>query len=119
MPKVIKKEYEWSLTWSGMKDSPKLRGAVEACSSFMLFEDASARLVTHEEFMKLVEEGKIAAGSSYWDVEPGKVGLISRSHYAQFRTTWEKISTCKSDFERGWEMSEAFMAKQKTKKPKK
>ncbi len=95
-------KYKWRLTWCGRKPSPKLLFAASHCQTFPLWRDAEAHLVNHQQYTALVEAGEISPPVSYWRVEPGQLGMISLSHYSQYRTTWDAISLAKTDFEDGW-----------------
>jgi hypothetical protein len=99
-------KFEWRLVWSNYEDTPSLRAATKACETFPLFKDSESHLITHEEFQQLVTTGELRPASSSWGISEGKVGLISKTWYDQYTTTWEAINLCKSDFMHGWDACE-------------
>jgi hypothetical protein len=109
---MVENKYEWRLTWCSQKDGPMLRAAFEKCKEFPLFKDSGARLISHEEYVEMIEKGEIAPAVSYWCVREGEVGLISKSYCQQYSNTWDKISCCEGDFEDGWRACEKFMNSQ-------
>ena len=101
-----KKEYTWRLTWCGRKPTTKLLYAASYCKTFPLWRDSEAHLVNYTEYMALVNAGEIAKPESYWQVEPGQLGMVSLTYYRQYRKTWDAISLCKCDYEDGWDECE-------------
>jgi hypothetical protein len=99
-------KYKYRLTWSGRKDSPALRAAVEHLKVFPLFKDSDARLITRNEYETLVALREIAEPKSYWQIDKDKVGLISLDYYSNYSKTWEAIGSAKGDFEAGWKACE-------------
>jgi len=97
---------EWTLKWSGCKDSPMTQASAKHCSIYPLYKDSKAHLITHEEYIKLVEDKEIAEAQSYWQIKEGQVGLVTLSSYDRYITTWDAISLCKCDFEDGWKACE-------------
>ena len=94
-------DFKMKLRWSNLKDTPLIRAAAEHCSVCTIFDVANTKLVTHEEFNALVQEGKIASGESYWGVTEGKIGLVSDAVGSSHQ--WELVSNAKIDFRAGWE----------------
>ena len=94
---------KWFLKWSGCKDTEALRQAVKHCETFPLFKDSEAKLINHEDYMKLVEADEIDEPKSYWQISKEKIGLIALSYYRSYSDTWERIDICKSDFLDGWQ----------------
>ena len=97
---------KWRLKWSGSSDTPALKKAAEKCREFPLFKDSEAHLITHEEYMELVEKDEIEKPESYWQISKGRVGLVALSYYSKYTDTWERIVTCKDDFMDGWRACE-------------
>ena len=104
-----KKEVEYRLTWSGRKEHPALRGAVEHLKTFPLFKDSKAELIDHTRYMELVEAKEIAEPVSYWQIQEGEIGLISLDYYKTYSKTWESISMAKGDFIDGWLAHEKYV----------
>lgn len=98
MPKI--KKYPLVLRWAGRPDTPMLRASAKYCSAVTVFDATKARLVTYEEALILVEEGKLRPLGACWHIKPDQLGLVSENggNSAQ----WEMVSNCKMDFEAGW-----------------
>jgi len=92
------------LRWSGQKDTAMLRAAMERCKQVPMFEAADPKMVTHEEYTALIEEGKVSKAESYWCVKEGLIGLITVKGIGS-PNQWEQVSHCKVDFIEGWEQA--------------
>ena len=99
---MAKSKIIWRLTWAGEADTPCLRAAVQHLNTFPLFANSGAKLITQKEYMILVLAGKIKKPESYWGIEEGKIGLISKEAYSKYVVTWDKINTAWADFRDGW-----------------
>ncbi len=98
----MKEKYELYLRISDKKDVELLRLATEHLKTFPLFKNSKARIVTYEEYMLLVKDKKISPPTSYWKVSEGRVGIVHKSSYNQYKTTWDLVVTAYSDFCAGY-----------------
>lgn len=95
-------DYKYCLRWCGTKDTPLFRASVEQCKQITMFKHAEPRVVTHDEYQALIEDGSISKAESYWKVSPGQVGLITLQQIGN-HSQWDMVSNCKADFQDGWE----------------
>jgi len=101
-------EYTLRLTWCGRKDAPQLQKVVEYLSTFPLFKDSEAKLVSYTEYTEMVKSGEVDEPRSYWKIGPEEVGLVSLKHFSSYTKTWDSINSAWSDFEAGWSACEKF-----------
>jgi len=99
-------DYKYRLTWYGRRDTEMLRETFEHSKTFHLFRDSKARLITHTEYMELVELKEIAEPQSYWQIKEDQVGLISLNFFTSYSTTWDLVNSSMTDFQDGWRACE-------------
>lgn len=94
---------KWTLKWCGMKDTPMIRACIDYITkTFPIVNDSQAHLVDHAEYSRMIKDGEIEPGPSYWSVGEGQLGMVVLTEYTKFSTTWDKVSSAKTDFEAGW-----------------
>ena len=103
-----KKEYTYKLAWSSTPDNACIRALVSYLKeTSLLFRDSEAKLVTANEYEKMILDELIAPAKSYWNVKDSKkakmVGLVILTAYADYQTTWDQIRLAKTDFQAGWD----------------
>ena len=97
-------DHEYYLRISGQEDSPMILSAFKHLETFNIW--SHCRVVNYQEYLELIEQGKIAKAESYWQIKNGQIGLINESYYNQYSVDWNNLTTCFSDFCSGWRACE-------------
>lgn len=97
-----KKDYKWRLIWSSVPDLPETFAAFEHCKVFPLFKDSRSKLVTHEEYVEMIEKEEIPPTVSYWTVGKKELGLVALNSFYMYAEDWKSIHAAKRDFIAGW-----------------
>jgi len=100
------KSYKWRLTWSGCKPKPSLLAAIPVLSKFHIWKGTGCHFVTYDEYIELVAKEQIAPPQSYCKVAEDEIGLVSYDSDRGYSKTWEELSSCRSDFQAGWDACE-------------
>ena len=106
-----KKDFDWRLTWPGMKDNAMNRAVFESMKDFPLMKDSKAKLINFNQYQFMVKEKVIAEPQSHWQIKENQIGMISQSYYRTYTTTWYDIHQAHSDFLNGWRACEKNLNK--------
>jgi hypothetical protein len=99
---MAEQQYEFELIISDLKNDPNIVAVHQYLGTFPLWRDSGAQITTHEELEVLVAAGKIAPPLDYWNIRPGRVGIIIKAYYSKYSETWSLIKTAFEDFLEGW-----------------
>lgn len=106
------KVYKYQLRWSGEKDIPMRRQAIEQAKKDNMFNASDPKIVTHEEFIQLIDQEVIRPAQSYWDVKPGQIGVVTYSNHGS-PIQWENARHAYNDFIDGWDAAVKHMEESK------
>jgi hypothetical protein len=100
-----KKEFEWTLKWSGRPITECSIAAFKACEVFHIWKDYNLKVIDYAEYQQMIADGLIEQCTipSSWTVREGEHALAAKTYVArQYGRTWEELSNCYRDFEMGW-----------------
>jgi hypothetical protein len=107
MEETTKKDFRYTLKWSGRNDSPVVQMAFAYCKKEIPICKDVCEFIDYNRYVELIAAGEIEEPRTYWKIEEGQVGMIAHSGYVgSYAMSWENLSHCYRDFMAGYDACE-------------